>query len=168
MYEEDIAFLFQRVDPNTPVNVVDQPVKIGRQDGELFIEVQPSANQVTVMEETSKSPAPEEPLPIAEWADRILIAAGPDIERLDWPTIELALAQRQGFPVQITRGASAATSWRGFGETTESVPPLEQTEASVRPPLSPTGASAAQAKSAVPQPPPAPVAPMPSPRAAPR
>ena len=64
----------------------------------MFIEVQPSANQVTVMEETSKSPGPEEPLPIAEWADRILVAAGPDIERLDWQAIEAALAQRQGLP----------------------------------------------------------------------
>ena len=169
MYEEDIAWLFQHVDPGTPVNVVDQPVKIGRQDGEMFIEVQPSANQVTVMEETSRSPGPDEPLPIAEWADRILLAAGPDIERLDWEAIEGALARRQGFPIQITRGAGMTTAVRSPGETAESAPQLEQARATVKPATFPLASPPVTTPSA-PQPLPAEAPPtsMPAPRAAPR
>ncbi len=166
MYEEDVAALFQRVEPGTQVSVVDQPVKLGREDGEMFIEVQPSANQITVMEETSRSPGPEEPLPIAEWADRILIAAGADIERLDWQAIELALAQRQGFPVRITREAGAALSGRYSGETAADAPPPEQARPQFHPPSLTTVTSAAERAPAVAERPA--VAPMAAPRAAPR
>ena len=38
---------------------------------------------------------PPDPLPLADWSDRILVAAGPDIERIDWPTVEKALAELQ-------------------------------------------------------------------------
>jgi L,D-transpeptidase ErfK/SrfK len=172
MYEEDIAFLFQRVEPGTQVTVVDQAVKLGRQDGEMFIEVQPSANQVTVMEETSRAPGPEEPLPIAEWADRILVAAGADMERLDWQAIELALARRQGFPVRITREAGvAATSGRFLGEMSDSVPQqLEQARSSGNSSALPAAiTSAADTAAATPKAPPASAAArMPAPQAAPR
>jgi L,D-transpeptidase ErfK/SrfK len=110
MYPEDIEWMFQRVNPGVQVTVVDQPVKLGRRNGQLFIEVQPSPRQVDVMEETSKSPGPAEPIALAEWADRILVAAGPDIARLDWPALEQALAERQGMPVQITQGELLAES----------------------------------------------------------
>ncbi|MFO1126897.1 MAG: L,D-transpeptidase family protein [Rhodospirillales bacterium] len=144
MYEEDITWLFQRVDAGTPVNVVDQPVKLGRRDGEMFIEVQPSANQATIMEETSKSPGPEEPLPIADWADRILLAAGGDMERLDWQTLEKALTERKGYPIQITRDTAPdlATS---VARTAEGVPEMSEpgkaSSSSVATTALPTGAS---------------------------
>lgn len=108
MYPENIAWLFDRVPIGTPVTVVDQPVKIGRMDGDLYIEVQPSSKQIDIMEETSKAPAPPEPLPLAEWSDRILVAAGPDIERIDWPALEKALADRQGYPIRIATSADHA------------------------------------------------------------
>ncbi|MFO1155040.1 MAG: L,D-transpeptidase family protein [Rhodospirillales bacterium] len=155
MYEEDIAWLFQRVEPGTPVNVVDQPVKLGRQDGELFIEVQPSSNQVTVMEETSKSPGPEEPLPIADWADRILIAAGPDMERLDWQAIESALSRRQGYPIQITGGSGTVTAARIAGESVRYSPQSEQPRTADTPAVAPPGATGASPNAPKPLPLPA-------------
>ena len=54
----------------TQVTVVDQPVKLGWKDGELYIEVQPSTMQIDKMEETSRSPGPPDPIPLAEQADR--------------------------------------------------------------------------------------------------
>jgi Uncharacterized protein conserved in bacteria len=108
MYPESIAWLFDRVPIGTPVTVVEQHVKLGRMDGDLYIEVQPSSKQIDTMEETSKAPAPPEPLPVAEWSDRILLAAGPDIERLDWPAVEKALTERQGYPVRIATSAEHA------------------------------------------------------------
>ncbi len=110
MYPENIEWLFSRIPVGTPVTVVDQPVKLGRMDGDLYIEVQPSPHQIDVMEETSKAPAPPEPIPVAEWSDRILIAAGPDIERIDWPAVEKALSDRQGFPIRIATSADHAGS----------------------------------------------------------
>ena len=102
MYPEDIEYLFNHVAIGTQVTVVNQPVKLGWRDGELYIEVQPSTKQVDTMEETSKSPAPPEPIPLAEQADRILARAGDAATRLDWPAIEQALADRQGYPIRIT------------------------------------------------------------------
>jgi L,D-transpeptidase ErfK/SrfK len=103
MYPEDIEWLFHKVPIGTQVTVVDQPVKLGWKDGELYIEVQPSTMQIDKMEETSHSPGPPDPIPLAEQADRILMKAGEDSERLDWPAIEQALADRQGYPIRITK-----------------------------------------------------------------
>ena len=108
MYPEDIEFLFNHVPIGTQVTVVDQPVKLGWKDDELYIEVQPSTRQVDTIEETSRSPAPPEPIPLAQEADRILLRAGDAGERLDWPAIEQALADRQGYPIRITRPAAEA------------------------------------------------------------
>lgn len=104
MYPEDIEWLFRAAPIGTPVTVVDQPVKLGWKDGELYIEVQPSTMQIDKMEETSRSPGPPDPIPLAEQADRILRVAGvEDSQRLDWPTIERALTDRQGYPIRITK-----------------------------------------------------------------
>ncbi len=108
MYPEDIAWLYERLPIGTEVTVVDQPVKLGWKDDELYIEVQPSTRQVDTIEETSRSPAPPEPIPLAQEADRILLRAGDAGERLDWPAIEQALADRQGYPIRITRPAAEA------------------------------------------------------------
>lgn len=102
MYPEDIEYLFNHVKVGTQVTVVNQPVKLGWRDGELYIEVQPSTQQVDTMEETSKAPAPPDPIPLAQEADRILARAGDAATRLDWPAIEQALADRQGYPIRIT------------------------------------------------------------------
>ena len=102
MYPEDIEWLFHKVPIGTQVTVVDQPVKLGWKDGELYIQVKPSTMQIDKMEETSQSPGPPDPIPLAEQADRILGKAGEDAERLDWPAIEQALADRRGYPIRIT------------------------------------------------------------------
>ena len=76
MYPEDIEWLFQKAPIGTRVTVVDQPVKLGWKDGELYIEVQPSTMQIDKMEETSRSPGPPDPISLAQEADRILKVAG--------------------------------------------------------------------------------------------
>lgn len=112
MYPEDIEWLFHKVPIGTPVTVVDQPVKLGWKNGELYMEVQPSTMQIDKMEETSRSPGPPDPIPLAAEADRILKVAGASSERLDWPIIERALTDRQGYPMRITKPV-------------EQVPPVE-------------------------------------------
>lgn len=110
MYPEDIAWLFPRVKVGTPVTVVEQSVKLGWHQGELYLEAHPSVRQIDAIEEASKAPGPPEPLAIAEWADPIIKTAADASERLDWPAIEKALAERTGLPVRVTRPASLAAN----------------------------------------------------------
>ncbi|TVR99112.1 MAG: L,D-transpeptidase [Rhodospirillales bacterium] len=101
MYPEDIEYLFGRVPVGTPVMVVSQPVKLGRRDGELYMQVHPSARQVDQIEE--RGYADPEPVPEEADPDRILIAAADDVWRLDWTAINRALQARNGVAVRITR-----------------------------------------------------------------
>lgn len=39
MYPEGIAALFAKVSIGTPVRIIDEPIKIGRKDGQVFVEV---------------------------------------------------------------------------------------------------------------------------------
>jgi L,D-transpeptidase ErfK/SrfK len=99
LYPEDVAWVFQQVPVGTPVTVVDQPVKLGRTNGELFIEVHPSLKQVDQIEEKGRA----DPDPLTDQTDTILAFAGDAIPRLDWEVINQALAERRGYPIQITK-----------------------------------------------------------------
>ncbi len=46
MYPEDIVSLFEMVPVDTPVHVVNQPVKSGWRDGVLYVEVHPLAGEL--------------------------------------------------------------------------------------------------------------------------
>jgi L,D-transpeptidase ErfK/SrfK len=46
MYPEDIVSMFDSVPVDTPVHVVNQPVKIGWRDGVLYVEVHPTAGEL--------------------------------------------------------------------------------------------------------------------------
>ena len=102
LYPEDIAWVFQQVPVGTPVTVVDQPVKLGRRNGEVFIEVHPSLKQVDQIEEKGRA----EPDPLTDQTDTILAFAGDVIPRLDWEVVNRALAERRGYPIQITKPSS--------------------------------------------------------------
>jgi L,D-transpeptidase ErfK/SrfK len=131
MYPEDIEWLFQKVKIGTPVTVVDQRVKLGWKDGELYIEVQPSSMQVDRMEETSQSPGPPDPIPLAQEVDRMLKKAGDDQARLDWQVVETALAERQGYPIRITTPIAPSIP----AEATAVAPEVESTAGQSVPPV---------------------------------
>jgi L,D-transpeptidase ErfK/SrfK len=100
LYPEDIEWLFENVPVGTPVTVVSQPIKLGRNGkGELYIEVHPSLSQVDELEETGVA----QPDPLPDKTDEILMAAGDDISRLDWSAVDRALNERSGMPIRITR-----------------------------------------------------------------
>lgn len=101
LYPEGIEWLFKKVPVGASVTVVNQPVKLGWRNGELYIEVAPSARQADEIEQTGR--ARPDPLPEQSDPERILRAAGDDAWRLDWNAISWALHQREGIPIQITR-----------------------------------------------------------------
>ena len=99
MLPEDIETLFKAVSIGTPVTVVDQPVKVGRSGGELYLEVHPSQEDVDSIEETGQPAAIV--APDAETA--VMRAAGADADRVDWYAVGRIAQRRTGVPEQITK-----------------------------------------------------------------
>ncbi len=103
MYPQGVERLFAEVPVGTPVTAVNQLVKLGWQNGELYIEAQPDFAQLDELEETHGIV----PRPVtAEDRRLILDRAGPDGYRIDWSVAEAELVRRRGIPVQITRPAT--------------------------------------------------------------
>ncbi len=104
MYPEGIASLFGQVPVGTPVRIMNDPIKLGWQAGELYLEVHPDTEQFDQLEVgyrfTRKPPPPGA-------AARIAAKAGPEAPRLAWDVIERELVNRRGVPVQITRPVMA-------------------------------------------------------------
>jgi L,D-transpeptidase ErfK/SrfK len=102
LYPEDIADLFERVAIGTPVEIVDQTVKLAWLDGELFMEAHPETTQIAQIEESGsydRTPVDE----IGEaYADMLRSQAGDAIDRLDWDAIKKELGARSGIPTRIT------------------------------------------------------------------
>lgn len=104
MYPEGVERLFGEAKAGTKVTMVNQPVKLGWHEGELYLEVQPDLDQLDELEATygmSFKPPPD-------MRQRIVDRAGSDAWRIDWPTVEAELVARRGLPVPITRPPAAA------------------------------------------------------------
>lgn len=86
MYPEHIARLFALVKVGTPVVIIDQPVSLGWQGSELYMDVHPLGARIT-------------PEVLQQW---IASRAGSEAERLDWQKIDREIALRSGIPIQIT------------------------------------------------------------------
>lgn len=115
MYPERVAELFDRVPVGTAVRIMDDPIKLGWSDGELFIEVHPDTEQLDELEvhySFKRKPPPD-------IAERILAKAGDQAGRLAWDVIELEAVNRRGVPVRITR-PEVPTAGRRHGTSTPS------------------------------------------------
>jgi len=99
MYPEDIKKLFPQVPVGTPVTVVDQPVKVGWIDDELYIEVSPTQDQAKAIEESGVLNSYE-----ITKDDITLInkKAGDKKDMIDWEIVRNAVKNHSGFPVSVT------------------------------------------------------------------
>jgi L,D-transpeptidase ErfK/SrfK len=100
LYPNDIAELYQLVEPGTPVRVVNQPVKLGWIGGELYLEVNPDAEQSLEIDENGKPPAP--PRPPADLREQVKRAAGKEAARVDWARVDRTGIVRLGIPTRVT------------------------------------------------------------------
>ena len=100
LYPEDIEQLFWFVPVGTPVRLLDQPVKVGRLNGELLVE--------------SHEPLEEDELPMKvtlEQAEKAVIAkVGPDMAGVDQAALRAAVEQVSGMPVSISMEPGSSTS----------------------------------------------------------
>jgi len=100
LYPADIAELYTRVAPGTTVRVVNEPVKLGWIAGDLYLEVNPDAEQSLEIDETGKLASPRAPVGLREQVTR---AAGKAAGRIDWARVERAGLRRSGVPTLVMR-----------------------------------------------------------------
>lgn len=99
LYPEDIEDLFGSVKTGVKVTVVDQPMKLGRVDGELYIEAHPDTGQADELESRGRFTS----RPVADYREIVTEFAGDDAPRIVWPIVEQAIETRRGIPVRITQ-----------------------------------------------------------------
>lgn len=97
LYPEDIAQLYAETPEGTLVTVIDQRVKLGWSNDELYVEIHPSQSEADLIE-NGQDPPPETAPEVEELA---LKAAGAAAGRIDWYALDLAAQQRTGMPVRI-------------------------------------------------------------------
>jgi L,D-transpeptidase ErfK/SrfK len=128
MFPEDIEYLFPTVDVNTPVRIINAPVKIGWFGDELVMEVHPvlestvsEGNEELVAadidvdtgegasEEVDVSAQPKDPLTYV--TEQFIAVTGGRAGSLDWDEVELLINRSDGIPAAAgTSIKNAATS----------------------------------------------------------
>lgn len=98
LYPEDIVRLFPLIPVGTPVVFVDEPVKVARIDGEIWLEAHPPPPMADALEYGRASPPTESTV-----EPRVAELAGPDLARVDWALVRWAERSRMGVPVRVTR-----------------------------------------------------------------
>ena len=101
LYPDDMAELYARVAPGTRVRVVNEPVKLGWIGGELYVEVNPDAEQSLALDQSGTPAAQRAPDDLREQIARV---AGQHAARVDWARAERAGLRRSGVPTRITGG----------------------------------------------------------------
>lgn len=99
MYPQDVERLFSMVEVGTPVTVVDQPIKFGWHEGELYVEAhlpKEKANDLVFDGSFQRE------IPSGLIAELIPIA-GEAFQRIDFDALHRAVLERRGYPVRITR-----------------------------------------------------------------
>jgi L,D-transpeptidase ErfK/SrfK len=99
MYPEDAEELYGLVAVGTKVTVVDQPIKLGWINGEIFMD----AHSTQVQSDQIETSGRFEPRLPGSSVDQVVAFAGQEAHRLDWSRIREAVMQRRGYPIRITR-----------------------------------------------------------------
>ena len=104
MYPEDIVSLFESVPVDTPVTVVDQPVKLGWIGGHLYLEAHPTQSQSDGLEIDGEFDSVV-PSGILGQVETYAQATGEgDSEwSIDWAAVLAAVKERRGYPVRVSR-----------------------------------------------------------------
>ena len=100
LYPDDIAELYGLAGPGTGVRVVNEPVKLGWIGGELYLEVNPDADESLLIDETGKHDDAGPPAGLRKQVEK---AAGKESARIDWERVDYVGQRRFGVPSRITR-----------------------------------------------------------------
>ena len=120
MFPEDIRFLFDQVSVNTPVRIINEPVKVGWHGDELVMEVHRTLEIVPF--ETNSGEITNEVLPedllvqperniLTALTEQFVAATNTRAGELDWERAEDLLERADGIPMPVGRTIkNAATS----------------------------------------------------------
>lgn len=92
LYPDDIADLFHRVKINTPVNIINQPYKVGERDGVIYLEVHPHLDED--YEHFSRND-------ITEVVKYIIEVTDESRYKIDWDMVRKIVDESTGMPVAI-------------------------------------------------------------------
>ena len=124
MFPEDIEFLFQHIGVNTPVRIINAPVKMGW-DGELLVaEVHPllespqplveeSLQQIEKLDADTEVPETTAPSkdPLTQVTEQFIRATAERAGQLDWDLVEVVVERSDGIPEAVGSSIeNAATS----------------------------------------------------------
>ena len=124
MFPEDIEFLFEHIAVNTPVRIINVPVKIGWDGDTLVAEVHPllESEQAPVGESAERleqldadvdlpPPDPGDKDPLTHVTEQFIVATADRAGQLDWDLVEVLVERADGIPEAVgTRIKNAATS----------------------------------------------------------
>ena len=126
MFPEDIEYLFPNVDVNTPVRIINEPVKLGWHADRLVMEVHPVLESpvpeadaglvaADVDVDTGEDGAAEMPAqskdPLTYVTERFIAATDLRAGELDWDEVEVLIDRSDGIPADAGAGIkNAATS----------------------------------------------------------
>ncbi|NNG12093.1 MAG: L,D-transpeptidase family protein [Halobacteria archaeon] len=97
MYPEDIEKLFDKIPVNTPVQIINQPVKVGWLAGALFLEIHPH------LDEDREKYSDLTQMVLNAIADAIAESGTDRQVALSGHAIRVAIDERNGMPVLISR-----------------------------------------------------------------
>jgi L,D-transpeptidase ErfK/SrfK len=108
LFPEDIEWLFPRVDVNTPVQIVNQPVKFGWQGDDLYLEVHPA---LEVVEDPDAGSEGENADTMTLVTQAYVRATAEREGQVDWQRVAQTFEAKLGIPVKVgTRPASVAVT----------------------------------------------------------
>lgn len=107
MYPEDIESLFERLPVDTPVRIVNQPVKAGWVAGTLFVETHP-----VLPPEAEEASAPPEPPALDTAVEALAAVVLRGMARVDHERLGEAVRTASGMPVAISRDRGASLAGR--------------------------------------------------------
>ena len=124
MFPEDIEFLFERIRVNTPVRIINVPVKIGWEGDSLVAEVHPLLESAQpLVDETLEHleeldadvelplPDPGAKDPLTYVTEQFIVATAERAGQLDWDLVEELVRISNGIPETVGTGIkNAATS----------------------------------------------------------
>ncbi|MGI9272966.1 MAG: L,D-transpeptidase family protein [Woeseiaceae bacterium] len=113
MFPEDIEFLFTRIDINTKVRIVNEPLKIGWSGDELVMEAHPvlQTSMLEVDESVPEEDIPATKDPLTAVTELFISATNERAGDLDWYQAEAIVDRSDGIPAAVGQGTkNAATS----------------------------------------------------------
>jgi L,D-transpeptidase ErfK/SrfK len=124
MFPEDIEFLYEHIRVDTPVRIINAPVKIGWDGDDLVAEVHPLLESAKpLLDETLEHleqldadvdlppPDPNSKDPLTHVTEQFIAATAEQAGQLDWDRVELLVERSDGIPESVgTRIKNAATS----------------------------------------------------------